>query len=81
MSSLDLVSEEFFWRSGAYRLVADGAGATRPIIGPGWRMSRDETRIERAAPKLGEHNRYVYGDLLGLSASEIAALTANKAIY
>jgi crotonobetainyl-CoA:carnitine CoA-transferase CaiB-like acyl-CoA transferase len=31
-------------------------------------------RIDRGAPGFGEDNAYVYGDLLGMSASEIAAL-------
>ncbi len=33
-------------------------------------------RIDRGAPCYGEDNDYVYGELLGMSAQEIAALTA-----
>ena len=33
-------------------------------------------RIDRGAPCYGEDNNYVYGELLGMSAEEIAALTA-----
>ena len=37
-------------------------------------LSRTDWRIERGAPCLGEHNERVYGELLGLSREEIAAL-------
>lgn len=33
------------------------------------------------APLLGEHNNYVFGQLLGLSPEEIARLTAEKVLY
>jgi crotonobetainyl-CoA:carnitine CoA-transferase CaiB-like acyl-CoA transferase len=81
MSSLDLISDDFLWQSGCYRMVTDGAGAVRPTIGPGWKLSPDEPSITRAAPFLGEHNAYIYGELLGLSETEIAGLCARKAIY
>lgn len=38
--------------------------------------SRTDWRIERGAPCLGEHNREVYGGLLGMSDTEIEELTA-----
>jgi len=37
-------------------------------------LSETDWKIERGAPCLGEHNQTVYGDLLGMSRSEIAAL-------
>jgi benzylsuccinate CoA-transferase BbsF subunit len=40
----------------------------------GWRGST------RAAPALGEHNAYVFGELLGMSAAEIERLVAEKII-
>jgi crotonobetainyl-CoA:carnitine CoA-transferase CaiB-like acyl-CoA transferase len=79
-SSLDLVSDDFLWASGAYRMVTDSHGNSRPVIGPGWRMSPDEATIERAAPLLGEHNDYVYRELLGLSAEALADLINRKVV-
>jgi formyl-CoA transferase len=38
------------------------------------RLSDTPGRIQRGAPKLGEHNREVYAGLLGLSDAEIVAL-------
>ena len=40
------------------------------------RMTGSFTGFDRAAPWLGQHNDAVYGDVLGLSAEERAALEA-----
>ena len=44
------------------------------------RLSETPGRIQRGAPKLGEHNQEVYGQLLGLSAADIAALASEGVI-
>ena len=80
-SALDLVGSEWLWASEAYRMVSDESGNVRPIIGPGWRMSPDEARIERAAPVLGAQNEYVYRNLLGLDEAEYDDLRSRKVIH
>jgi crotonobetainyl-CoA:carnitine CoA-transferase CaiB-like acyl-CoA transferase len=45
-----------------------------------WMFSDIEPRIERCGPSTGEHNDYVFGELLGLPADEIAALKASGVI-
>ncbi|OAI44554.1 carnitine dehydratase [bacterium SCGC AG-212-C10] len=40
-------------------------------------LSRTDWEIARGAPCLGEHNDYVFGEVLGLSAGEIANLRAD----
>lgn len=80
MSSLDLCTDGFLWSRGAYRMVSDHRAGTRPIIGPSWRITPDPPLVERGAPLLGEHNAYVYGDLLGLREEEIDDLIARKVI-
>jgi len=47
----------------------------------GWRLSETPGGIRGVAPKLGEHNDYVFGELLGLSGSEIAELIEEKVLY
>ena len=46
-----------------------------------WRFSRSESGMTRWTPELGEHNRYVFGELLGLSETEQEVLARDKVIY
>jgi len=46
-----------------------------------WKMSGVERKPIRHAPLLGEHNGYVFGQLLGLSQEEIDRLVAEEVIY
>lgn len=69
-----------------YAARADIVTVDDPSIGPVRmqavypRLSATPGRIQRGAPKLGEHNQEVYGTLLGLSAAELAALQADGII-
>lgn len=69
LSSVDLVADFHLWGREFYREVTLGDGSTQPILGPGWKMSRGAS-ITTGAPRLGEHNAYIFGDVLGLSAEE-----------
>ena len=80
MSSIDLCTDGFLWAREAYRMVSDNRAGTRPIIGPSWRMEPDPPVVERGAPLLGEHNAYVYRELLGLQEDEMDDLIARKVI-
>ena len=59
----------------------------RPVSGifehPGAtvRLSETPSRIVGPCPQLGQHNEFVFGDLLGLSNEEIKQLTAEEVIY
>jgi crotonobetainyl-CoA:carnitine CoA-transferase CaiB-like acyl-CoA transferase len=68
-SSMDLIADAHLWERGFFVEVKDSAGQSRPVVGPSWRMSRGAA-ITDAAPRLGEHNAYVLGDILGLSSTE-----------
>lgn len=65
-NSMDLVADPHLWARGFFREVKNRHGETKTIVGPSWSMSR-EAVIEDAAPDLGQHNAYVFGELLGLS--------------
>ncbi len=73
-NSMDLVADSHLWARGFYQEVSESDGNTRSIVGPGWKMSRG-ARITTGAPRLGEHNAYILGDILGLSSAQQAALT------
>ena len=58
-----------------YGAVEDMVGMGVPIV-----FSAGETGFDRPAPRMGEHNALVYGDLLGYSADAIAALSNDGVI-
>jgi len=46
-----------------------------------WKMSKTPGKIRRHAPLIGQHNNYVFGELLGLSQKKIDKLIEEKVIY
>ena len=58
-----------------------------PVVGsfytprPPWLLSETPSRITGHAPLLGEHNNYVFGELLGMSQQEIDDLTEQEILY
>jgi len=46
-----------------------------------WKMSKTPGRVSRPAPLVGEHNNYVFGELLGLSRDMIDRLVEEKVIF
>jgi crotonobetainyl-CoA:carnitine CoA-transferase CaiB-like acyl-CoA transferase len=73
LSTVDLVSEPHLWASGFFPQVTDCLAENRPIVGPSWTMT-DGARLTHGAPRLGQDNAYVFGDILGLSRSEQEAM-------
>jgi len=51
------------------------------VAGPPWKLSRTPAEVIRHGPLLGEHNDYVFGELLGLDATEITTLMQDQVIY
>ena len=51
------------------------------IYGIPWRLGGTPGEVRRHAPLLGEHNRYVFGELLGIPEPELARLMEQKVIY
>ncbi|WP_423919511.1 CaiB/BaiF CoA transferase family protein [Candidatus Poriferisodalis sp.] len=63
------------WVTVPHREVGDTRVEGLPV-----RLSETDWAIGRAAPCLGEDNRYVFGEVLGRSDDEIAALAADGVI-
>jgi CoA:oxalate CoA-transferase len=57
-------------------------GATADVLGMGIpiRFSAATAALDRPPPEPGEHNAYVYGELLGYSPHQLAALAAEGAV-
>lgn len=53
----------------------------RTVIGPPWKLPSTPARVSRHGPLLGEHNHYVFSELLGLCEEEVERLVAEKVIY
>ena len=61
---------------GFFEPQAHAVAGVWDVEGPHWRLSESPAHIRLPAPAFGEHNSYVFGELLGLSEEEIAALAA-----
>ena len=67
---------------GAIREVAEPDGKLRAAVGVPMRLSQGpEIGIHRGTPGLGEHEDYVYGELLGMGRAERDALEEAEVIY
>jgi benzylsuccinate CoA-transferase BbsF subunit len=51
------------------------------VANSAWRLSENPTEIHHRSPLFGEHNSYVFKELLAMTDSEIAQLEADKVIY
>jgi benzylsuccinate CoA-transferase BbsF subunit len=51
------------------------------VLAPPWKFSATPARVTAAAPLLGEHNGYVFGELLGMPEKEITRLLTEKILY
>ncbi|MBI2800458.1 MAG: CoA transferase [Gammaproteobacteria bacterium] len=81
-----VLSVEEQWRDPHFAAREIKHRVTIPIYGEEdlfcapWRFSDFAPSIERCGPTTGEHNDYVFGELLGLPADEIAELKATGVI-
>ena len=69
-----LLARKFFL-SLPHPLLGDAMADASPI-----RINGERTHTWKAAPLLGEHNRYVFLDLLGLTEEELSAYIAQGVI-
>ncbi|MDD5095065.1 MAG: CoA transferase [Dehalococcoidia bacterium] len=51
------------------------------VAAPPWKLSRTPAEITRHGPLFGEHNQYVFGELLRMKAAEIERLVKEQVIY
>ncbi|HYP63862.1 MAG TPA: CoA transferase [Acidocella sp.] len=63
-------------------IVQEPDGKAREAVGVPMRLSKGpEIGIHCGTPKLGEHEDYIYGELLGMNAAERRALEEAEVIY
>lgn len=68
--------ERGFWSKVSHPVIGE-----QVVAAPPWKLSATPARVKHSAPLLGEHNRYVFGELLGIRDEEIARLEEERVIY
>ena len=74
LDAAELAADPHLAQRGFFKKIEHPEAGTHTLPGVSWKMSRTPGRIERPAPCFGEHNRYVFGKLLGMSDAEIEQL-------
>lgn len=74
MSAAELFSDAHLEERGFFEACTHPQAGTHAYCGRPMRFSKTPLRTTRPAPCFGEHNAYVFGDLLGLSTEEMASL-------
>jgi len=74
LDARELVEEAHLNERGFFEVVTHPEAGTHPYIGMSAKFSKTPGSIRRPAPCFGEHNQYVFGELLGLSKEEITRL-------
>jgi formyl-CoA transferase len=81
MTVSDLLRDPHLEARGSFVEVDHPETGPQVLYAPVWRLSDTPARIRRPAPCLGQHNDYVFGELLGLSADEIEGLVGQGIIH
>jgi crotonobetainyl-CoA:carnitine CoA-transferase CaiB-like acyl-CoA transferase len=80
-TAADVANDPHLRSRGIIQTMTGPKGESRDVVGPPWRFSRTPANIARWTPQLGEHDDYVFGELLGLTRDEIEGLVRDKVIY
>lgn len=81
-TAADIVSDPHLRQRGAIVDVQEPDGSTRAAVGLPFGLSEcPDVGIVRGTPELGEHEDYVFGELLGIGRAEYAELIEQQAIY
>ena len=76
----ELLANEHLGARGYWAEIDHGELGAFAYPGAWAKLSKTPISMRRRAPRLGEHNEEVYGGLLGLTAAEMAALSADGVI-
>jgi benzylsuccinate CoA-transferase BbsF subunit len=79
-NSPEIWGEPHLDRRGLTIIVDHPVLGAQPVLAPPWKLSRTPAEIVTAGPSLGQHNEYVYCELLGLSTQEFSRLVNSGVI-
>lgn len=77
LSVQDVFEDKHLRARGFFEPVSHAVAGVWEMEGTPWRMSETPGHVRVPPPAFAEHNHYVFGELLGLSAEEVAALYAD----
>ena len=81
LSAEERLFHPHFMARGLYADIDHPALGAEPIFNLMWGLSKTPSAVRRHAPLLGEHNRRILCDTLGLSAPELADLEERQVVY
>ena len=81
LSAEERLFHPHFMERNLYTDIDHPALGAEPIFNLMWGLSKTPSAVRRHAPLLGEHNRPILGDLLGISDAELAELTQREVVY
>ena len=70
-SAQDLLADPHLHEREAFFYTEDMTGDPFVMMGAPWKFSRTPAQVRRKPPTIGEHNVYVYSELLGVTPSEL----------
>ena len=76
----DLLADRHYAERGTFITVDHPQVGPKQYPGIPWKMSRTPGEVRWPSPTLGQHNRQVFGGLLGLTAEEVDALESGGVI-
>ncbi len=80
-SEESIASDPHVLARGFYPEVEHPVVGRRRVVGVPWRFESADVGIRAPSPLIGQHNRYVLGDILGLSDAEIERLVADGVVH
>ena len=74
LTHVDLYANPHLRERGFFEHVEHVDAGSWDMDGPAYDFARRPTSIRKNAPAFGEHNAYVFGEILGMDESEVASL-------
>lgn len=81
MSSEDIFSNNHLRERGAFVDIDHPNMGRQTLVGAPWKLTADQNARLRHAPLFGQHNRYAFEELLGLSPHQVEELKREEVIY
>lgn len=79
-SGEELYASPHLWERDMFHTVVHPVTGGRTMVAPPWKFSGTPVTSRGAGPLLGEHNAYVFGEILGMAPDEIERLQRDSVL-